>query len=309
MLLDSLLKTNAASGSTEKINELIKNELSDIADNMFTDNLGNLIVQIGDAKKPAVAIFAPADKPALTVTYVEENGCIRVHPLGSVDLRSYLYSRVTNGTLCGIFYPDSSGADNFSSTHVNFGFKDATEARSYISEGDTLFFETTPVSLQNSFVSGAGLSSVSLAYACYMTAKSAIKNNDKCFYFVFTSQDSLQHRSVCTAAFGANPEIAICLESYEGKEIALKVADKSFVADCKITENLAESAKSLDINLKKQVFAEENGYACRVQSSYIGIKTGAVLLPVSHLNSACETVNRSDIEAFYKLITHFLNNI
>ena len=309
MLLDSLLKINTASGSTEKINEIIKNELSGIADNVFTDNMGNLVVQIGDAKKPAVSIFAPADKPALTVTYIEENGCVRVHPIGNVDLRSYLYSGVTNGTLCGIFYPDSSDTDNFSSTHVNFGFKDGIKARSYVGEGDTLFFETSSVSLQNGFISGAGLSSVSLAYACCMIAKKFTRSDDYCYYFIFTSQDSLQHRSVCTATFEVKPEIAICLESYEGKEIALKVADRTLVANSKISEKLAESAGAVEINFKKQVFAEETGYAGRVQSSYTGVKTGAVLLPVSHLNSAQEIVNIADVENLCKIITHFLSNI
>ncbi len=309
MILESLLKVNTASGSTEKANEIIKKELSGVADDIYTDNLGNLIVRIGDEGKPATTVFAPADKPALIVTYIEENGCIRVHPLGSVDFRSACYSPVTNGTLSGILYPDSAEADKFSASHADFGFCDAKEARSCICEGDVLFFENPPVSLQNGLVSGVGLSSLGCAQACCIAAKNVVKDNNKCFYFVFICEDSLQHRSVSPAAFGINPVIAVCLEAYEGKNIAAKVADKSFVATPQMTQKLIESAQKCQIELKKHVFSDENGYASRVQSVFNGVKTASLLLPAKHSGSLCETVNKSDIEALSAITVQFLNNI
>lgn len=309
MILDSLLKTNTASGWTEKVCEIIRNQLENTADDIYTDNLGNLIVRIGDESKPSVALFAPCDAPSFIVTHIEENGYVRIHPIGNIDFRSTLYCHVTNGKVNGVLYPDSSNADNFSLVHVNFGFNNLKDAELHINKGDVLFFKNISLELENCVMCGTGISSLACADACFMTAINVSKDTDKCFYFVFLSQDNLQHRSASVAGFNIKPDVAVCLEPYEGKELCVKIADKSFVSDTKITQNLVKIAENNEIKLQKYVCAGEHGYACRVQSAGAGIKTVSLLLPVKHFNTTSETINRTDVEKISLITTQFLNNI
>ena len=75
-LLKKLTSVWGPSGCEEKVTELIKNEISDFCDEIYTDSLGNLVCRKkGTGKK--VMFASHADEIGIVVTFIDENGFLR----------------------------------------------------------------------------------------------------------------------------------------------------------------------------------------------------------------------------------------
>ncbi len=311
--LDALLKINTASGAEKSVTDVIKQRLLPVADSISTDKCGNLIICIDggeyDGKKETTAVFSAVDAPGLIVTYIEDNGNIRVAPLGKCDFKSICHARVTNGKIAGILIPDSTDSQTVAECYAYFGFKDGAEAKTHLNQGDVLFFESAPVSLANGFVSGVGAGAKACAAAMVEAAEQVKKQKGKCFYFVFTAQSELMLRGSYQASFAVNADKALCLEPYAAKEFAVKVCDKSVVCDEALTDILEQSAKQCSTDIKRYVSADGLSDASRVQCAGVGTKTASLLMPSKYLGTLTETVNSGDAQQLSRIILQFLNNI
>ena len=92
-LLQALCDITAPSGHETALHELIKAEIKDYVDEITTDALGNLIAHKKGAGK-RLMLAAHADEIGLIVTYIEENGYIRVQNIGGVRPQYALAQRV-----------------------------------------------------------------------------------------------------------------------------------------------------------------------------------------------------------------------
>ena len=77
-LVEELCMTPGISGHEEKIAEIIKRELKDVADDIETDLMGNVIAtkKGSDKKGPKVMLAAHMDEIGLMVRYIDDNGYI-----------------------------------------------------------------------------------------------------------------------------------------------------------------------------------------------------------------------------------------
>ena len=74
-LLKQLTQATAVSGSENAVISIIKNELKDFVDEMYTDSLGNLIARKqGNGKK--LLFSAHTDEIGLMANYIDDNGFI-----------------------------------------------------------------------------------------------------------------------------------------------------------------------------------------------------------------------------------------
>ena len=74
-LLEKLTQTYSPSGNEENISKLISDTVSDYADEVYTDNLGNLIVhKKGNGKK--ILLAAHMDEIGLIANYIDDNGLL-----------------------------------------------------------------------------------------------------------------------------------------------------------------------------------------------------------------------------------------
>ena len=130
-LTHALTAPGAESGFADVIKEYFKEKNASFC----TDALGNLIVKTGkDENGKKIAVFVPMDASGLVVTYIEDDGKVKVAPLGKCDYRSAAFSRVTNGNITGILLPSGADSDSVDKSYVNFGFKDRSEAEKELGE-------------------------------------------------------------------------------------------------------------------------------------------------------------------------------
>ena len=308
-IFEALSNAHSAPGAEKGAMDVIKEYFNGKASEITSDSMGNLIVRLGeDAENTEkTAIFASVDAPGLVVTYIEDNGTVKVSSLGKCDYRSACCSIVTNGRITGILVPDNGEADSADKSHVNFGFKDCKEAESELSQGDVLFFKSPLVSLKNGVSAGVGLCDKAIAAAMCMAAEKFV--SCKCIYLVFCTQGELMGRGAYPAAFGVKPDKALCIAPGTGKSFAVKVLDKTLVCDKELTDRLYDVTCKHAKDAVKRVYPTEMSDASKVQSAYSGIKVASLIFPAGNLGSLVETVSDADIKTASEIIAEFLNNI
>lgn len=308
-IFELLCKTNTAPGAEAGTVKVIKEYFS--GKEAKTDALGNLCLKITDAGEDAekLAVFVSIDAPGLIVTYINDNGSVKVAPLGNCNYKSVCFSKVTNGRITGILTPDNADADSVDKSYVNFGFKDRKEAESELTQGDVLFFESAVTELKNGKFCGAGLGIKATASAVCLASEKLTDIADKSVYLVFCTQSELVGRGAYPAAFGINPHKALCIAPYSGKVFAVKVLDKSIVCDRELTEKLYEITEKHCEKAEKYLSSTEMSDASKVQSAHVGVRVASVMFPVENKNSLAETVCSENIPILADIIAEFLHNI
>lgn len=308
-IFEALINANTAPGAEGAVSEIIAEALKDTASEIKTDTLGNLIVKIGNDTENAekTAIFVPMDAPGLVVTYINDNGNVRVAPLGNIDYKSVCYGNVTNGKITGLLLPDGGDSAGVDKSFADFGFTTGTEAREHVSEGDVLFFSKPALALKNGVFSGIGLGNKAAVSAVCMAAKKI--RSDKCVYLVFCAQSALYQRGSYSAAFGVKPDKALCIAPYNCKNFSVKVLDKSLVCDETLTDKAYEAAVKYSENAERIVSPNEMSDAGKIQSAFTGVRVASIMMPAKNLGTTAETVSISDVTTLSDIIAEFLNNI
>src|ERR1700722_9477733 len=94
-LLKRLCETPGVSGREEHMRKLVVSELRPLTDNIESDNMGNVIaVKDGSGEGPKVMIAAHIDEIGFLVKFIDDNGFLRLLPVGGWDPRAMMAQRV-----------------------------------------------------------------------------------------------------------------------------------------------------------------------------------------------------------------------
>ena len=108
--LKKLCSVNSVSGNEEKVAEIIKNEISEYVDEIYTDVMGNLIaVKKGSETSRKFMLAAHMDEIGVMVTFIDDKGYLRFTNLGGVKT-DYLCGRAVifdNGVKGIVFKEDN----------------------------------------------------------------------------------------------------------------------------------------------------------------------------------------------------------
>lgn len=212
-LLQALCDITAPSGHETALHELIKAEIKDYVDEITIDALGNLIAhKKGSGKRLMLA--AHADEIGLIVTYIEENGYIRVQNIGGVRPQYALAQRVRflNGTLGVVFYDQEKEVEKLKveDLYIDIGAKNREEALKRVQIGDVAGFLGEFVE-QNGYILSKSLDDRAGCYVLLEALKRA-KDTPNDIYAVFTSQEELGLRGAKAGAYSVAPDIGVAID-------------------------------------------------------------------------------------------------
>ena len=146
--LKTLCNISSVSGREDAIRNKLRELVAPFCDEVYTDALGNLIAvkkgALTDAKN--IMLCAHMDEIGFLVNFIEDNGMLRIAPVGGISFTACAYSQVVseNG-IKGVIVPDGkTKAADFKSEvfYIDIGAKDKKQAESKVSIGD--FFVVTP---------------------------------------------------------------------------------------------------------------------------------------------------------------------
>ena len=156
-MLDTIKKLTSVfsvSGHEQKISKVIEDEIFPYVDTVENDAMGNLIAfKKGLDSSKRVMIAAHMDEIGFIVTFIDDNGYIRVHNMGGINPVACAFSRVKfeNGTV-GIIVPEGGTAPADLSVKkliIDIGAKNKKEAEKKVKVGDVCALENAYTRLMN----------------------------------------------------------------------------------------------------------------------------------------------------------------
>lgn len=322
-LLKQLTQIYSPSGNEENISQFIFDIVVKYADEVYTDNLGNLIAhKKGEGKK--ILLAAHMDEIGLIANYIDDKGFIRFSALGGVMPYCALYQSVVfkNGTRGVVAYEEKEDLKkdlNPQKMYIDIGAKSSEEALSLVNIGDCAVF------CGEFFQNGDMVSSKAMdnRVGAYLLIKvlMQLKTCPNDLYFVFTTQEELGCRGAKAVANAIGPDIALAVDVTDtgdtpecnrmavslGKGPCIKYMDNSIITHKYVNDVLRTVARDREIPVQHEVLSFGGTDAGAIHTSGTGVMTGAVSIPTRYIHTPHECVSAEDIKGAIALIDGFVN--
>lgn len=318
-LLKQLTQGFGPSGNETEVAEIIRKQVGEAADSIYTDHLGNLIIKKnGSGSK--IMIACHMDEVGVIITHIDERGYLYFSPVGGLNSADLISRRVRfKNKQIGVISRERRQApddNSFRKTYIDLGVATEEEARSLVSEGDMAVLVGDFHENDSHLISKALDNRISCFIAIEVLKQ--IKSTNE-LYFAFTAQEEVGARGAKTAATAIYPDLAIVIDttiSYDnpsehnrtslGQGIAIKAMDRSIVVSPKIKNWMAKIASQKGLCYQWEIISTGGTDSGPVHLAHGGIPTGGIAIPVRYLHSGSEIAAKSDIENACLLLTELL---
>ncbi len=318
--LKKLCSAYGPTGNEQKVADVIREMIEPFADEIQQDTMGNLIaLKKGSVEGKKIMLAAHMDEIGLIVTHIDDNGFLRVAPMGGVNPQRSMFHRVVfeNGAV-GVVGHETKDLkiQDMKTDHlfVDIGAKTKRQAQNKVQIGDIAKFSAPYVRMGRCASSPAMDNRAGCAVLVDLISK--IKGNALDIYFVFTSQEEVGLRGAKTAAFGIQPDLGVAIdvtpvgdtpESVRlsvdlGKGPAIKIKDHSLICNPKVVKLLIAAAKKAGVKTQREVLTYGGTDSGAIQTTGDGVPAGVVSIPCRYVHSQSETVDLGDIEDAVKLL-------
>ena len=324
--LKKLIKVHGVSGREGAVAGAIAEEILPYVDEVTTDALGNLIALkkgSGEEKKKHM-LCAHMDEIGFIVTYIEDNGFLRVSTVGGIRFIPAAYMPVVfESGLRGVIAPeeDLEKKEDYRATkfYIDIGAKDKKDAEKRVRIGDCAVIEPSLVRLAGARVAARPIDDrLGCAILIDIAKKLGAPKDD--VYFVFSVQEEVGCRGAKTAAFAIEPDDALVFDVTGtgdvpgakpmavrlGDGAAIKVKDSSVICDAEMVEQLKTLAKAHKIPHQLEILTYGGTDTSSIQTTGLGAKAGALSIPTRNIHTAMEIVDMHDAEACRDLALAYL---
>lgn len=337
-LLKRLCETPGVSGREEQMRKLVVSELRPLTDTIESDNMGNVIaVKDGSGEGPKVMIAAHIDEIGFLVKFIDDNGFLRLLPVGGWDPRAMMAQRVlvhgfAGKTLRGALMPgvkpthlltaDEVGkplkVENF---FVDLGMP-VDAVKEQVEVGDQVTMDRTAERVGNTIMSKTldNRLSVFVMIEALRKLKETHVNAD--IVAVATTQEEVGLRGATTAAYALQPDIGIALDvtlavdipggveservTQLGKGAAIKIFDSSLLCHPKLVRHFRDVAEAKGIPYQLEILPRGGTDAGGIQRSRGGVPSFTLSVPTRYIHTVNEMAHLSDIQAAIDLLAAFL---
>ncbi len=315
--LQKLCAIPAVSGREAALRSHIEALLAPHCDELRTDALGNLIAcKKGKGKAPTLLFCAHMDEIGFLVTFLEENGMLRIAPVGGISFAASAFSAViSNRGVRGVLVPNAKTkaadykADVF---YIDIGAKSRKDAERRVSIGDFFVAESRVFRLGGSRVAGRPLDdrlgcAVLLGIAETLSDVSPMGD----IYYVFSVQEEVGCRGSRPAAFATSADYALSLDVTAtgdtpeatpmacslGGGAAVKIKDSSVICSEELTTLLCTLAEEQRIPYQREILLAGGTDASSLQLAGAGSRAGGLSIPCRYIHSGVEVCDLKDAEA------------
>lgn len=327
--LFELSETSGASGNENSVSETALNMLKEYCSDAEIIN-GNVIGHFGEFQEnqPSLVLDAHIDQIGMIITYITDDGFIKVGNLGGIDRRLLPAQPVVvhgkkdiKGIICSVPPHLSDGEKNvpsFDDIAVDTGFS-KSELEKIVSLGDTVTFDVKCRELINNRITGGALDDRSGMTAILYTLE--LLRNQKTSYnitVIFSAQEELGERGAKIGAFEINPDIALAVDvsfayaqgedemkcGYLGKGAMIGISPS---LSREISEKLINTARKKNIPYQIEVM---NGLTSTNADQYSvsrdGAKACTVSIPLRNMHTPVEIIDLEDIRFTSELLAEFI---
>jgi endoglucanase len=318
-IIRKLVETYGPSGFEDRIRAVIREEIEDLADEISVTPLGSLMaVRKGSGEGKRIMLTSHMDEIGVMVTYVDEQGFLRIAPIGGVHPITCVGNRVMfeDGTLGVIGVEekrdDKQKVPSFRELYVDVGATSRED--SPVRVGDAAVFVRPFASRGSRLIAKAMDDRIGCAVLIETLRRLGDTPNE--LHFVFSSQEETTLSGARTAAYAIDPELAIAVdvtgtgdtpESHPmavelGKGPAVKVQDSGMIAHPRVRELLVQAAEAVGVPYQMEVLTQGTTDAAVTQLVRAGVPSGCLSIPSRYTHSPSEMVDLGDVEGAVKVL-------
>ena len=303
-LMKELSLAPGVSSCEEEVAKIITRELKDVADNIETDSMGNLIAtKKGEKKAPKVMLAAHMDEIGLMVRYIDDNGYLKFSTIGGINDQMLMNQTVTVHSSVGenvigvigskpphVTTPEERKkvvkADDM---FIDIGAKDKEEAEKMVKVGDVMTFNSLFVEYPNNLIMGKALDN---RVGCYVMIE-VLKRVDTraTVYGVGTVQEEVGLKGAKTASFIADASGRGILTQKSVKDMLIKAGDEN------------------DIPYQLEVSDGGTTDGTAIHLTREGIPTGVLSVPTRYIHTPVSVCSMEDVENTIELIVKAINEL
>ncbi len=315
-LLKELTQAWGVAGREKNIRAIIKREIAPLADEMYTDNLGNLIaLKRGkpDADKKKIMLAAHMDEIGLQVKKIEGDGRIRVCRVGWVWTSALFNDKVVfqNGTVgvVGCEGDIESAKNDAGRLYIDIGCTSKEDAEQYVKVGDYCGFIGQYYELKNERIAAKSFDN---RVGCYILIEAMKRNrgegpND--VYYVFSVQEELGCRGAKTAAEQIRPDIGISVDvtpdhaypgdlsgaNAVGAGVGVKLGDPSAIMDEDLVSEMIACCEENGIRYQRDVMDRGGTDASSMNLSGAGVRVAGISIVDRFPHSQSSIISKEDV--------------
>ncbi len=320
--LKKLVGAFGVSGRENDVASVIEKEIAPYVDEIKRDALGNIIALKRGHGGKKVALCAHMDEIGFMATYIEDNGYIRIAPMGGINCVAAAFSEVVfeNGVKGVLVLEDSCKPEDIDCAKmaVDIGASSAKEAARRVKIGDCLSLAHGVTRFGANRAFGRPLDNrLGCAVLIEAARKTGGSAND--VYYVFSVQEEVGCRGAGPAAYSVDADVALNVDVCGtgdrlscppmavklGKGAAIKVRDRAVICSPEVTETLRGIAKERGIAYQNEITVGGSTDTSVLQSARAGAAVGAVSVPLRYIHSGVECVDLRDASAAAELVAEF----
>lgn len=326
--LEKLIQTPSPSGDEAGIQKLWIEYVKGFAQDIQTDNIGNVIASVNGDKPFKVLLAGHIDEIAFMITHIDSNGYIYVTKAGGINPKLALGSRVrilgSNGTINGVVgvkAQHQGGASDkveAKDLFIDCGAKNKEEVMEKVSIGDFVIYDMDYEYMLNNNFTGRGLDNRTGAFiVAEVLRRVSDKNPNVGVFAASTVNEETNMGGAYFVASSVEPTFAIAcdvsfatdypgLNPIEHGSIDLgkgPILSKGAPINKKINMLMESAAKEHNIPLQYELTPRTTGTdADKMRLTGKGVPTALVSLPLRYMHSPSEVVNIDDIENEIELL-------
>jgi endoglucanase len=294
---------------------------------------GNVVANFGERVegRPHVLLDAHIDQIGMVVTYITEDGYLKVSNVGGLDRRLLPDQEVTVhgtrdilGVVCTLPPHLRSNPEEVPTVDdlcIDTGYS-KSELEEVVSLGDYVTFRRDFLDLVNGRVTSPSLDDRCGVVALLKVADILQGVALNCSYSImFSAQEEIGERGATIGAYDINPTHAIAVDVSFGltnSESPHKCGELGKgamvgfapVLDRELSQSMVQIAKDSSIPYQLEVMNGTTGTnADRFSVNRAGVKAVTVSIPLKYMHTPNETIALSDVEDTAKLVAEYLKSI
>ena len=332
-LLKRLCETPGIASREEPIRSVICEELEPLVTTTRVDALGSVIAYRKGQGGPKLMISAHMDQIGFMARHVDENGFIRLQPVGGFDPRTLVAQRVRvhgKEELTGVLMPatkpthllddsERGKALKLDDLFVDVGLS-GERTKELVPLGTPITFDRTCIDLGDVLVSPAMDDRVSVYVM--IEAIRGLTDHVAEVYAVASSQEEVGLRGATVAAFGVEPDVGLALDSTLAVDIpgsteadrvsklgdgtAIKIMDSSLICDPRLVEHSRKICDAGDIPYQMEILPRGGTDGGAIQRTRDGVPAITISTPTRYVHTVNEMVNKRDVAATVDLVRRFI---
>jgi endoglucanase len=328
----SLSNTYGVSGdedkACEKALEMLKEFTSDcyVKNNSVFGNFGKR-----EEGKPHILLDAHIDMIGFVVTFITDEGFVKIANCGGIDRRILAAEQVVilgkeqvKGVICTM-PPHLSKGDGkvpeWQDISIDVGMT-KEQAEKVISLGDKVVFMQHSRELAGDRITGAALDD-RCGVACLLRTAELLKDAKlNCSYTImFSSQEEVGERGAKVGVYDVDPDIAIAVDvsfalTSDDSELKCGKMGKgcmigfSPVLDRELSLAFVSAAEKNDLPYQREIMHGETGTnADRFSVNCGGVKAVTLSIPLKYMHTPVEVISVSDVENTAQLIAAYMKEV